>query len=96
MSIISLLSPGECICKGGSGGTIIKYMKKGEITTPVEWPVPITCTGDASFTVDPPDTNSGDRFGLGKHVITYLSSYTNDAGNNVDLKCPVQVTVVGK
>ena len=97
MSIIFLLFPGNCSCNKGIEPFKV-YVKKGEIPTQVEWPVPITCTGGASYAVDPPNANakSGDTFGLGKQVITYSSSYINDAGKNVDLKCPVQFTVVGK
>ena len=97
MSIIFLLSPVDCSCTKDIEPFKV-YVKKGEITTQVVWPVPITCTGDASYTVDPPNANakSGDRFGLGEHVITYSSSYINDVGKNVDRKCPVQFTVVGK
>ena len=96
MSIVFHSSAGECSCKGDSAATVTAYMKKGEITTQVEWVDAMACTGSASYTVNPPDAKSGDRFGLGEHVITYSSSYTNNAGKNVDLKCPVQVTVVSK
>jgi hypothetical protein len=72
-------------------------MKKGEITTPVDWVIPITCTGGASYTVDPPNVKPGDKFGLGKHVITYSSSHTNNyAGKKGYLKCRVKFTVASK
>ena len=89
MSIIFLLPPGKCFCNGDSGETFKAYMNKSEIRTQVQWVVPMTCTGGASYTVYP-RVSPGDRFGRGQYVITYTSSYTND------VKCDVHFQVVGK